>query len=126
MASNVPKGTFDPLTTTRPPVAGDTQVQYDITRDEYQTAVYDGIKWNVVKTNQTQYNVTASQVNNANYNTVSAVANAWKSDLFVMFEQHVRVAEYVNEKGKIERVQLEWREGQGSRWQPITRVQIKI
>ena len=124
-----PVGTYDPYTTTRAPIAGDTQVQYDPLHDEYKVATYNGTTWNVMK-NVSAHNITATQAltsgANGSYTTVSTAAHAWKHDLFLMFAEHVRVAEYINEKGKIERVQLEWREGNGSRWEPITRVQIKL
>ena len=114
------------MTSNRPPITGDTAVRYDIANDRYETAIWDGKQWNIMAAPTTALNMSAATITSGSYSTVSSAANAWKHDLATMFAEHVRVAEYVHDNGKIERVQLEWREGHGSRWEPITRVKIKL
>lgn len=48
-----------------------------------------------------------------------------KEDLYLFLRGNLRVAEYLNENGKVDYVQLEIREGDGYDWENIQRVRIK-
>ncbi len=48
-----------------------------------------------------------------------------RENLYHFLKQNIRVAEYLDESGKIDYVQLEIREGDGFIWEPIRRTKIK-
>jgi hypothetical protein len=64
----------------------------------------------------------------ANTSTITNVGkmteNA-KEDLYLFLNNNIRVAEYLDENGKVDYVQLELREGEGCVWENIQRVRIK-
>lgn len=115
----------------RSPIAGDIAKQFNTTTFEDEYAVYDGTFWQKLNTPSiTNTAVTATQAmtasSNSVYNNVSAMVTAAHSDICTMFEENIRVAEYIDESGKPKLVQLEWREGPGNEWSPIRRVKIKL
>ncbi len=125
MAVNNLRGTYDPLTTTRSPVVGDIQQQYDIVTDTYRTAIFDGQRWNEMKpANAT----TITSIQNNGVSSFAAVSNAAgqiKSDVVTMLEHNLRVAEvYDTTTLKLKRAELQYRDGPGSEWTQIQRVKL--
>lgn len=52
-------------------------------------------------------------------------AQDFKEEFFYFMKDNLRVAEYVNDDGKIEYVQLQFRTGPGYVWEEVTRVRLK-
>ncbi len=48
-----------------------------------------------------------------------------RENLYHFLKENIRVAEYLDESGKIDYVQLEIREGEDFIWEPIRRTKIK-
>ena len=49
----------------------------------------------------------------------------FKEDFFAFMKENLRVAEYVDESGKVEYVQLQFRTGPGFVWEEVKRVKLK-
>jgi hypothetical protein len=56
---------------------------------------------------------------------IRQVDDNFKEDLFAFMKENFRVAEYVDENGKIEYVQLQFRNGPGYVWEEVRRVKLK-
>ena len=59
------------------------------------------------------------------FNGTSRMADVTREDMFEFLKTNLRVAEYLDETGKVDYVQLELREGEGCNWENIQRVRIK-
>lgn len=57
--------------------------------------------------------------------SVRQVDDNFKEDFFAFMKENLRVAEYVDESGKIEYVQLQFRNGPGYVWEEVRRVKLK-
>ena len=57
--------------------------------------------------------------------TSSRLNDNAREELYHFLKSNLRVAEYLDENGKIDYVQLELREGEGCIWENIQRVRIK-
>lgn len=98
----------------------------------YMQEVWDGKDWNPIDDSN---NFTTIPVHNlgravgSSYvTTVSApqiMSDNTKENFYHFLKDNIRVAEYLNESGKIDYVQLEIREGDGFVWEPIRRIKIK-
>lgn len=100
----------------------------------YMQEVWDGKDWNpIVDTD----NFTTIPVHNLNgvvstnvYTTTispqgGSMSDNTKENFYHFLKENIRVAEYLDESGKIDYVQLEIREGDGFVWEPIRRIKIK-
>lgn len=100
----------------------------------YMQEVWDGKDWNpIVDTD----NFTTIPVHNLNgvvstnvYTTTvssqgTSMSDNTKENFYHFLKENIRVAEYLDESGKIDYVQLEIREGEGFVWEPIRRIKIK-
>jgi hypothetical protein len=53
------------------------------------------------------------------------VDDNFKEDFFAFMKENLRVAEYVDDNGKTEYVQLQFRTGPGYVWEEVRRVKLK-
>jgi hypothetical protein len=129
MAVNLPRGTWDPLTSNRAPIIGDISTQYDVGTDSYRTAVYDGQRWtemnNGITTGSSGTITTSNITTTRNNGTSIADTPPLQEQMFDFMKQNLRVAEYTDGDGKIHTVQLEMRLGPSYVWEPIKRVKTK-
>ena len=107
------------------------QIRYSATKDARE--MWNGFEWVNLDDSSTFMSLQPTLVHNggitaANTSTITNVGkmteNA-KEDLYLFLKNNIRVAEYLDENGKIEYVQLELREGEGCVWENIQRVRIK-
>lgn len=63
--------------------------------------------------------------NIANLGKVRKTSEEFKEDFFAFMKENLRVAEYVDENGKTEYVQLQFRNGPGYVWEEVRRVKLK-
>jgi hypothetical protein len=68
---------------------------------------------------------TITNVSSNGISSVSTMNDNLKEDLYSFLKRNLRVAEYTDETGKLDYVQLEMREGDGGEWENIQRVRIK-
>lgn len=124
MAVNNLKGTYDPLISNRPPIAGDVQHQYDIVTDRTRIAIFDGQRWNEVSPPPT-ITAVAPITGTGSFTAVSNAATQIKNDVVTMLEHNLRVAEvYDTTTLKLKRAELQYRDGPGSEWTQIQRVKL--
>jgi len=137
---NKPNVTWNGATSVRPPVAGDIATQFNSTTFEDEYAMYDGSQWvkmnNMNSLGAPYMNSTVAKkingglglISNGSSYTTTAISSkptisATERELiFEFLKENLRVAEYVDDKGKITTVQLEMRAGPGFVWENIRRV----
>lgn len=102
--------------------------------------VWDGTKWDdgsgvatiskpfshsINGGNITTGTITTSSLNGSSYSSRPTFSPTEREMMFQFLKDNLRVAEYVDENGKITTVQLEMRAGEGYVWENIRRVRTK-
>ena len=90
----------------------------------FMTEVWDGSTWNnglstITSTTTIPYPIGSNGNITSSKPTISATE---RELIFEFLKENMRVAEYVDDKGKISTVQLEMRAGPGFVWENIRRV----
>ena len=99
----------------------------------YMQEVWDGKQWNRIDdpgvfTTIPVHNggsITTAQTNGTVSIGASKLTENAKEEVYEFLKKNLRVAEYLDENGKVDYVQLELREGEGCIWENIQRVRIK-
>ena len=108
----------------------------------YETEVWDGTKWNNTNmhgvtttlptsgytTIASSGNITSNGITTSTFSGTSSrptISATERELIFDFLKQNMRVAEYVDDKGKVHTVQLEMRAGEGYTWENIRRVKTK-
>jgi hypothetical protein len=102
------------------PNIGDTKID----PNTYDTKVWDGITW-VNGSNTITSNLRSVATNSAHaigQGTITRISE--HEHLYNFLKNNLRVAEYLDDKGKIKNVQLELRQGEQYVWVPIKRIKI--
>jgi hypothetical protein len=74
----------------------------------------------------TTYNTTIANLGTVvGTSSMRQVDDNFKEDFFAFMKENLRVAEYVDENGKVEYVQLQFRTGLGYVWEEVRRVKLK-
>jgi hypothetical protein len=135
--SNLPKVSYD-FSSNRAAVTGDIRkFTSQRTFDEiYQ--IYDGKDWKDIDLNTNRIahsinggNITSNGSTTYNSNIAALgtvkrqVDDNFKEDFFAFMKENLRVAEYVDDSGKIEYVQLQFRTGPGYVWEEVRRIRLK-
>jgi len=99
----------------------------------YMTEVWDGKTWNDGCNTITLNNTyptgstisTATSASTAVYNVRPTMSATERELMFDFLKNNMRVAEYLDENGKVHTVQLEMRAGEGFVWEQIKRQKVK-
>jgi hypothetical protein len=73
----------------------------------------------------TTYNPTIANLGTVVGTVKRQVDDNFKEDFFAFMKENLRVAEYVDETGKVEYVELQFRTGPGYVWEEVRRVKLK-
>lgn len=90
--------------------------------------VWDGKTWMEADPNVfTAFPIhsSANITNSSIQSTVTQKSDYNKENVYYFLKKHMRVAEYLDENGKVDYVQLEIREDEGCIWENIQRIRIK-
>lgn len=111
------------------------QIRHNV--NTLMSEVWDGYKWIEMDTSPNGFTPinsysavpngghTITNVSSNGISSVSTMNDNLKEDLYSFLKRNLRVAEYIDETGKLDYVQLEMREGDGCVWENIQRVRIK-
>ncbi len=100
--------------------------QTRVNPNTFMTEVWDGTRWDsglstITNTTGT-YTIAPNGMNSMTVNSRPTISPTERELIFDFLKENMRVAEYVDEKGKISTVQLEMRAGPGFVWENIKRV----
>lgn len=103
-----------------------------INPNTFMTEVWDGKTWNNganTITMNTAYPTGSTGISTAiassSYSVKPTISVTEREMIFEFLKQNMRVAEYLDDNGKIHTVQLEMRAGDGFVWEQIRREKVK-
>ncbi len=103
--------------------------QTRVNPNTFMTEVWDGTKWDNgiggITTAVNSYTIASNGMNSVTVNSKPTISPTERELIFDFLKENMRVAEYVDEKGKISTVQLEIRAGPGFVWEQIRREKTK-
>ncbi len=98
----------------------------------YETEVWDGSKWSSSNMHGLTTNVGSSYttiatngITGSSISSKPTISATERELIFDFLKENMRVAEYVDDKGKIHTVQLEMRAGPGYIWENVRREKTK-
>jgi hypothetical protein len=107
--------------------------QMRINPNTYEQEMWDGTSWIEIAainmSNNISGSLTTTVVPNGGY-TVSTVSSSpitenQKEDIYQFLRENLRVAEMLDDNGKLSHVELQMRAGEGYVWDQIKRVRVK-
>jgi hypothetical protein len=105
--------------------------QTRINPNTFMTEVWDGTKWdnglNTITTNvgNSYTTIATNAITGSSISSRPTISATERELIFDFLKENMRVAEYLDDKGKIHTVQLEMRAGPGYVWENIRREKTK-
>lgn len=107
------------------------EVRYN--HNTYLKEVWDGKDWNPIDDPNNFVTIPVHNLSGTVSTTITTASimpdkittERKNEDLFEFLKKNLRVAEYLDENGKVDHVQLELRADEGYIWENISRVRIK-
>ena len=103
-----------------------------INPNTFMTEVWDGKTWNnglsTIAINNgvsSTYTVAANGMNSATVSSRPTISATERELIFDFLKENMRVAEYLDDNGKVDTVQLEIRVGEGYIWEQVRREKVK-
>jgi hypothetical protein len=105
--------------------------QTRINPNTFMTEVWDGTRWdngiNSITTNvgSSYTTIATNGITGSSISSKPTISATERELIFDFLKENMRVAEYVDDKGKIHTVQLEMRAGPGYIWENVRREKTK-
>ena len=98
-----------------------------INPNTFMTEVWDGKTWNngVSTVTGSTYTIASNGMNSTTVSSRPTISATERELIFDFLKENMRVAEYLDDNGKVHTVQLEMRAGDGYVWEQIKRQKVK-